>query len=72
MKKNILGAIPELFSIRGHDYSRYVVQGGAEKMMETAWEKVGTSLTASMAKVGGEIHGREHAAGQRPKKAAQR
>jgi len=69
MKKNILGVVPELFSIRGHDYSRYLVQGGAEQMMRDTWEKVGSNLAGSMVKVGRESHVRSKPDGQREKKA---
>lgn len=49
-KETILGTIPELFSIRGHDYSRFLVQGGAERMMKHSLEQVNATLNASIRK----------------------
>lgn len=51
MKLKVLRAIPEVFSLRGNDYSSFVVKGGAEQMMRDAWVGVGQRMLSSMSKV---------------------
>jgi len=70
MKKSIFGVIPELFSISGHDYSRFLSQKGAAMMMEEAWRGVGSNLSQSMKKVGDERLGPTTSDELRSKKAA--
>lgn len=51
MKTKVLVTIPEIFSLRGNDYSSFVVKGGAEEMMRNNWNGVGRSLTGAIIKV---------------------
>ena len=53
MKPKILKALPIVFSLRPNsDYSRFVVHGGAGKMMSDTWVGVGQRLNEAMHKVG--------------------
>lgn len=52
MKTKVLATIPEIFSLRGNDYSSFVVKGGAEEMMRNNWTGVGRSLNGAIIKVG--------------------
>jgi hypothetical protein len=52
MKKRVIAAIPEIFSLRGSDYSTFVVKGGAEEMMRNNWNGVGRHLNGAIVKVG--------------------
>jgi hypothetical protein len=52
MKTKVIAAIPEIFSLRGNDYSSFVVQGGAEEMMRKNWEGIGRNLSGAIIKVG--------------------
>lgn len=58
MKKTAWTTIPDILTIRGNDYSRFLVQGGAEKMMSDTWAQVGKKLNAAIHTVGRESHGR--------------
>jgi len=51
MKINALAKISEIFSLRGNDYSSFVVKGGAEEMMRNNWEGVGRRLNGAITKV---------------------
>lgn len=51
MKKQIINAIPEIFSLRGNDYSSFVVKGGAGEIMRKNWYNVGHRLSDAAAKV---------------------
>lgn len=57
MKKTILGTIPDMFSIGGNDYSRFLNQGGAEQMMRDVWSGVGRRLNGAMEEVSKVEHG---------------
>lgn len=50
----LLEALPEVFSLRGDDYSRFVVRGGAAQMMRDTWAGVGSHMHGAVAKVGGQ------------------
>lgn len=51
MKKKIISAIPEIFSLRGNDYSSFVVKGGAGETMRKNWDNLGHRLSDAAAKV---------------------
>ena len=52
MKTKVIATIPGIFSLRGNDYSSFVVKGGAEEMMRNNWEGVGRRLNGAIIKVG--------------------
>ncbi|GAB5604152.1 hypothetical protein [Sideroxyarcus sp. TK5] len=52
MKTRVITSIPEIFSLRGNDYSSFVVKGGAEEMMRKNWSGVGHRLSGAIVKVG--------------------
>lgn len=52
MKKEIISAIPEVFSLRRNDYSSFVVKGGAGEIMRNNWKGVGKRLNNAITKVG--------------------
>lgn len=54
MRNNIFREIPELFSIRGHDYSEFMHPVNAAESMQATWWQVGSALDKSMTKVGTE------------------
>lgn len=54
--RRLMVAIPEVFSLRGNDYSKYLVMGGAAEMMDNAWRGIGMRLQGSISKVAIEIH----------------
>lgn len=51
MKSHVLKAIPEVFSLRTNDYSRFVVKNGAVQMMDAAWTGVGARMNDAIGKV---------------------
>lgn len=55
MKIKVLKAIPEVFSLRGNDYGRFVVKGGAGQMMRDNWAGVGARMTEAIVTVGGQV-----------------
>lgn len=55
MKMKVLKAIPEVFSLRGNDYGRFVVKGGAGQMMRDTWAGVGAHMNEAITKVGGQV-----------------
>ncbi len=55
MKTRVLKAIPEVFSLRGNDYSRFVVKGGAARMMCDTWAGVGAHMNQAVTKVGAQV-----------------
>jgi hypothetical protein len=55
MKTRVLKAIPEVFSLRGNDYGRFVVKGGAAQMMRDSWAGVGAHMSQAVAKVGAQV-----------------
>lgn len=56
MKKTVVKAIPEIFSLRlNGDYSRFVVQGGAGQMMSDTWTDIGRRLNKAVEKVGHDV-----------------
>lgn len=61
MKKRIITTIPEVFSLRGNDYSVYVVKGGAEEMMRNNWSGVGRRLSNAVTKVGQNVQKKQAA-----------
>ncbi len=44
MDKRIVKSLPEVFSLRGNDYSQFVVKGGAAGMMHSTWHAVGRRM----------------------------
>ena len=50
--KHLLPAIPQVFSLRGNDYSSFVVHGGASAMMRDTWIAIGQRLNKAANKVG--------------------
>ncbi len=59
MKNRVITSIPEIFSLRGNDYSTFVVKGGAEEMMRKNWSGVGSRLNGAIAKVGRSVDVRQ-------------
>lgn len=55
MKMRVLNSIPEVFSLRGNDYGRFVVKGGAAQMMRDSWAGVGAHMTQAVTKVGAQV-----------------
>jgi hypothetical protein len=55
MRTRVLKAIPEVFSLRGNDYGRFVAKGGAAQMMRDSWEGVGAHMTQAVTKVGAQV-----------------
>lgn len=55
MKTRVLKAIPEVFSLRGNDYGRFVVKGGAAQMMRDSWAGVGVHMNQAITKVGTQV-----------------
>lgn len=55
MKTRVLRAIPEVFSLRGNDYGRFVVQGGAAQMMRDTWAGVGVHMNQAITAVGEQV-----------------
>lgn len=52
MKKRVIPTIPEVFSLRGNDYSQFVVRGGASGMIRQTWSTMGNRLRNAAAEVG--------------------
>ena len=62
MKRKIVIAIPEVFSLRPNsDYSRFVVKGGASQMMSNTWTAVGRRLNDAVKKVGRDVEKKQAA-----------
>jgi hypothetical protein len=61
MKKKIISAIPEVFSLRGNDYSSFVVKGGADTIMRNNWKGVGKRLNNAITKVGQDVQKKQAA-----------
>ena len=55
MTTKVLKAIPRVFSLRGNDYSRFVVEGGAAQLMADAWIGVGARMGNAIVSVNGQI-----------------
>lgn len=61
MKKKVIPTIPVVFSLRGNDYSKFVVQGGAEEIMRDNWIRVGRRLNNAVAKIGQDVQKKQAA-----------
>lgn len=55
MATKVLTALPKVFSLRGNDYGRFVVKGGAAQMMRDNWAGVGAHMNGAIAAVGGQV-----------------
>jgi hypothetical protein len=71
MSKNILKALPEIYSFKRADYGRFVVREGASGLMRDNWIAVGDHMRVAATKVGegvnktnGSANKRETAGGQ--------
>ena len=53
--KKLIRSIPEVFSITGNDYSKFLVRGGAEQMMTDAWKGIGMRMSRAIVKVGQDV-----------------
>ena len=61
MKKKVIAAIPEVFSLRGNDYSHFVVKGGATEMLRNNWIGVGVRMNNAITKVGRDVQKKQAA-----------
>jgi hypothetical protein len=61
MKRKILPAITEVFSLTGNDYSSFVVKGGASEIARKNWNGVGCRLNAAASKVGQNVQKKQAA-----------
>ncbi len=48
MDKRIVKSLPDVFSLRGNDYSKFVVKGGADGMMRSTWCSVGHRMNKAV------------------------
>ena len=61
MKKKLIVTIPEIFSLRGNDYSHFVIKGGAAELLHNNWADVGVRMNNAVAKVGQNVQKKQAA-----------
>lgn len=61
MKKKVITAIPEVFSLRGNEYGHFVVKGGATEMLRNNWIGVGVRMNNAITKVGHDVQKKQTA-----------
>ena len=61
VRKKVLVTIPEIFSLRGNDYSHFVIKGGAAELLRNNWTGVGVRMNNAVAKVGQDVQKKQAA-----------
>lgn len=50
----VVNAMPDVYSLRGNDYSQFVIHKNAQEIMEENWLNIGQRLNEAIVKAGNE------------------